>query len=138
MRRKRNLLSDQISERKGIAVNDIVVHEARDWAMKMVRWDARASGDLSGAMARVARRCGVTRSLIWALHYRPPKDIWTSAYFKLHEAYRAECERQAKLFDHEFKIAAAKAGPGAPFVRAAVVVAGEGLGGSAAPDAPLG
>lgn len=101
------------------------VADAREWATRMVRREARGSGDLDRAMGAVARRCGVTPSLIRSLHYRPPKDLWASAYFALASAYVAECEKQRKLLEHEIEITAAKAGTDAPLVRAARALAGE-------------
>ena len=115
-----------------------VVADARDWALKMVHRESRGPGDRDRAMAAVARRCRVTPSLIRSLHYRPPKDIWASAYFSIAGAYRAECEKQRKLLDHELQITAAKAGADAPLVRAAAALAGAGLGSGSGsgPDAP--
>ena len=105
-----------------------LVDEARDWAQKMVWAEAGRSGDLARAMEAGARRAGVTRSLIWSLHYRPPKDVWATAYFKLRGAYAAECARQAKLLDHEIALTAALTGPDSALLRAGAAVAGKALG----------
>ena len=95
------------------------VAEASDWAKKMVRRDSRGSGDSGRAMAAVARRCGVTPSLIWALHYRPPKNLLVTAYFALASQYRDECEKQRKLLEHEIEVTAAKVGADSAAVGAA-------------------
>jgi hypothetical protein len=101
-----------------------IVSDAREWARQMVHAESRGSGDLDRAMAAVARRCGVTVSLIRSLHYRPPKDLWASCYFKIASAYRAECERQARKIEHEIAITSAKVGSTSVFVRAAAALAG--------------
>ena len=105
-----------------------VVSDARDWATKMVRRESRGVGDLDRAMVTVARRCGVTPLLIRSLHYRPPKDIWASTYFRIACAYRDECEKQRKLLENELEITAAKAGADAYLVGAARALAGAGAG----------
>ena len=53
--------------------------ECADWAAYLTRAESRGPGDYVAAMGRVARKAKVTRSLIWALHYRKPKDVWTKA-----------------------------------------------------------
>ena len=95
------------------------VASAREWAVEMVRRESRGSGDRDRAMATVARRCGVTPSLIRSLHYRPPKNLVVTAYFAIASAYRDECEKQRKRLEHEIAITAAKVGFDAAVVRAA-------------------
>ena len=102
-----------------------VVADARKWAVQMVKTETRGSGDLERAMETVARRCDVTVSLIRSLHYRAPKDIWATCYFKIASAYRVECERQAKLLEHELQITAAKVGSSASLVGAARALVGK-------------
>lgn len=108
----------------------MAVKQAQDWANELIRAEARGPCDFGGAMRRVARKIGISYSTLRGLRYRPPKDVGVSLYLTLHEAYRAECERQARLFDHEIKIAAAKAGADAPLVRAAAFVAAADIPGA--------
>jgi hypothetical protein len=115
----------------------MAVKQAREWADELIRAEARGPSDFGEAMRRVARKIGVSYSTLRGLRYRPPKDVGVSLYLTLHAAYRAECERQARLFDHEIKITAAKAGADAPLVRAAAFVAGADLGGLAAEKPPI-
>ena len=70
-------------------------------------------------MDRLERRHALPRRTLWALRYRPPKDILASVYFKLLAAYQAECERQLRHLTHEIELTRAVAGPRVASVGAA-------------------
>jgi hypothetical protein len=100
------------------------VTDARTWAKALVKRESRGAGDLENAMRRLANRHpGVTKSLLWSMMYRPPKDMLVSKYMSLREAYVAECERHEKALRHEREITQAKSLVGKAFVRAADAVA---------------
>lgn len=51
------------------------VSRAQTWADDLIRWEATGWGDAGNAMRRVATRARVPFSKLWALKYRPPKEI---------------------------------------------------------------
>lgn len=102
-----------------------LVEEARLKARWLTQREARGPGDIENAMRRIEARYGVPYALLWALRYRPPKDMLVSPYVRLCNAYEAECTRQRRLLDHEESITKAKTGIGAALVRAARALAGE-------------
>ena len=63
-----------------------------------------------------------SRSLIWALRYRPPKDILMGAYLSVRNAYLADCERQKRLLEHEIAITKAALGNSAEVEAAEALV----------------
>lgn len=95
------------------------VDDAATKARWLVQREVRGPGDLDNAMRRVEARYGVSFSTLWSLRYRRPKDIFTSAYIAILNAYEAECERQRKLLEHEQAITKAKTGVSAHLARAA-------------------
>lgn len=101
------------------------VASARDWANALVRRESRGSGDTENAMHRLEARYGIPWRVFWSLRYRPPTDILASVYFRLHEAYQHECERQMRLLKHELEITKATAGPAPASVRAAEALVDE-------------
>lgn len=86
------------------------VQEAQKWANALVLRESRGPGDLPNAMDRLERRYGVSRGLLWALRYRPPRDILMGAYLSIRAAYLADCERQKRLLEHEIAITKATLG----------------------------
>jgi hypothetical protein len=96
------------------------VADAREWAKALVNRESRGAGDRENAIDRLANRHdGLTRSLLWAMLYRPPKDMLVSKYESLRRAYLAECERQERALRHERQITEAKTIVGRALVRAA-------------------
>jgi hypothetical protein len=111
MKRKSSLSKDQAMQS--------AVTEAQTWAKAIVKRESRGAGDLENAMSRLANRhSGVTRSMLWSLLYRPPKDMLVSKYVSLRQAYIAECERQENALRHEREITQAKSLVGKAFVAA--------------------
>ena len=93
--------------------------DARAWANELVRREARGPGDMENAMRRLESRYGIPWRMFWSLRYRPPADILTGLFFKLRDAYHAECNRQMRILEHEIIITKLKAGPDADSVRQA-------------------
>lgn len=98
------------------------VDQAAAWANEMVLRETRGPGDLPNAMERLERRHGLPSKTLWSLRYRRPKDIFASLYFKLSEAYQAECERQMRRLSHELEITRAITGSAHPAVATAEAV----------------
>lgn len=111
----------------------LAVEEARHWARWLIQRESRGNGDRVNAMERIERKhSGVSRSLLWSLLYRPPRDMLVSKYVALRSAYLAECERQEAALRHEREITEAKSLLGAALLRSAdrlVCSGGEGLNG---------
>jgi hypothetical protein len=99
---------------------------AREMASRMVVREASGPGDIDNAMRRIEARYGVPYSLLWALRYRPPKDILLSPYRLLCAAYEAEVERQMRCLKNEIEITKAKCGADRPAVRAAEALVRQG------------
>lgn len=99
------------------------VSEAREWAKWLVQRETRGPGDLENAMRRLEARYGVPFSTLWALRYRPPKDIFVGVYEALRDAYLAEHEKQERLLRHEREITEAKSRISSAFVRAGAAIA---------------
>ena len=96
--------------------------KAQQWANELVRREARGPGDMENAMRRLESRYGIPWRMFWSLRYRPPTDVLTGLYFKLHDAYRAECGRQMRKLEHEIAITKIIAGPDDRAVRAAETI----------------
>jgi hypothetical protein len=88
----------------GDGENEMSVATAQKMASAIVQREARGPGDLENAMRRIEQRYGVPYSFLWSLRYRPPKNLMVSAWTALRNAYRAECQRQARLLEHELKM----------------------------------
>lgn len=102
-----------------------IVEQSREWAKALVHAEARGPGDYGNALARVARSLGVGRAKLWALLYRPPKDVPASVFVSLFAAYQATCNSQKRKFENELARTRAIAGADSILVRAAFAVAGE-------------
>lgn len=82
------------------------VEAASRWAAKLVERAYRGLGDsVDEAMKRVARDARVPRSVLWALRYRPPKDLGARAYVALRATYRNELLRQGAKLELDIEIA---------------------------------
>ena len=66
--------------------------DARNKFQELVRREARGPGDWLNAVRRLAREFGLPYAKLWAVLYRPPKDISASVYIAIVDAY-AEQER---------------------------------------------
>lgn len=71
-------------------------------------------------MRRVASRIGVPYSTLWALRYRPPKDMMVSVYQKIQMALEAERQRQLKRLIHDIEITKAISGTDCNSIRKAM------------------
>lgn len=85
-------------------VGKMSVATASEMARVMIQREAKGPGDLDNAMRRIEARYGVPYSFLWSLRYRPPKELVVSAWHSLRCAYRSECERQARLLQHEIAV----------------------------------
>lgn len=103
------------------------IERAANWSKDLARMRARGPGDLENAMRGIERDYGIDYWTQWTLRYRPSriKDIGVGIYNRLHAAYLAECERQARKLRHEAEITKAIAGPDHAAVRAAEALLGE-------------
>jgi len=90
------------------SVSETYVHEAQRWASALLEREHRGPGDtLDAAMWRAQQKWGIDHSTFWALRYRPPREIFTSVYMRLRQAYEAECVRQEARLQHELMLAKA-------------------------------
>lgn len=94
------------------------VEAAAHWVNLMVMREAKCPGDIINAMRRLSNRHSVPYSLLWSLKYRPPKDLYVSAFEKLEAAYAKELRSAVSALDHERKLTEAKTGIGARIVAA--------------------
>ncbi|WP_449411435.1 hypothetical protein [Methylobacterium komagatae] len=101
----------------------------------LLRWETRGPGDTANAMRRIASRAAVPFGKLWALRYRPPKEIASHVLARIEAAHAAERERQLRRLAHDVEITAALAGPDHPAV-AAAAAALRAAGGSAEGAAP--
>lgn len=101
------------------------VDQSRAMARDIVNADVRGPGDLENAMRRVEARFGIPFSALWALRYRPPKDIGVSIYARLQAAHESVREAQMRKFTDEYERAKAASGADAPLVRAAAALVGK-------------
>ncbi|UOF79287.1 hypothetical protein [Caudoviricetes sp.] len=91
---------------------------AQKWVELMVSRETRKPGDTVNAMRRLSERYKIPYSLLFALKYRPPKDLWVSEYEKLEAAYHDSIRRAVTALDHERKLTQAKTGFGARIIAA--------------------
>lgn len=85
----------------------------------LLRWETRGPGDTANAMRRIANRAAVPFGKLWALRYRPPKEIASHVLARIEAAHAAERERQLRRLAHDVEITAALAGSDHPAVAAA-------------------
>jgi hypothetical protein len=123
----RGLKVCKTSLRKAQTVADAVA-EAQAWANDLVLREARGPGDFEPAMRRIAGKIGVGYAKLWALRYRPPKDVGVNFYRRLQAAWAAERERQLRLLIDDIARTKSAAGANPAAVRAAEALVGEALG----------
>ena len=68
-----------------------LVEEAAQWAAHLVHEESRGPGDYENARRTVARKIGVPFAALWALRYRPPKNISPAKYLRIGGAYHDLC-----------------------------------------------
>lgn len=95
------------------------VELAAAWVNTMLRLESRGAGDSINAMRRLSVKHGIPYSLLFALKYKPPKDLYVSAFEKLENAYEKQLRGAVSALDHERKLTEAKTGIGARIVAAA-------------------
>ncbi len=102
--------------------------DARSKAADLVRWRSTQSGDTRRTMEAIARDIHVPFAKLWALRYRPPKDIGASIYAAIEAAHAAETARQADKFAAARAATSPRTALGRFLVRTAVAVGGEDPG----------
>lgn len=95
------------------------VETAAKWVRSMVQRESKSPGDTVNAMRRLSKRYSIPYSLLWSLKYRPPKDLYVSAYQKLEKAYESEINRGINSLRQERAITQAKTWLGKNLSRAA-------------------
>jgi hypothetical protein len=80
------------------------VDEAAVWAKELTLRESRGPGDMENAWNRLEARYGVPFGVFWSLRYRKPKTISAGIFARIHAAYRAECDRQMRILEHEAEI----------------------------------
>ena len=80
------------------------------YARKMIDLEASASGDIPGALDRLARRYGVSKWTLERLRKGRTKRVEVSLFGRLRAAYLAECERQITKLQNELAIERAMGG----------------------------
>jgi hypothetical protein len=95
------------------------VETAAKWVRSMVQRESKSPGDTVNAMRRISKRYSIPYSLLWSLKYRPPKDLYVSAYQKLEKAYESEINRGINSLRQERAITQAKTWLGKNLSRAA-------------------
>jgi len=98
------------------------VMRARTAFDDLLRFETRGPGDTANAMRRIATRAAVPFGKLWALRYRPPKEIASHVLARIEAAHAAECERQLRRLAHDVEVTAAIAGAAHPAVRAGEAV----------------
>lgn len=96
------------------------VEHAGELASKMIARETRGPGDVENAMRRLEARYAIPYQALWQARYRRPKQIAAHVYAAIVAAYETECDRQAKLLEHERAITKAKGWPSEAFARASV------------------
>lgn len=107
-------------------IDERMVGEAVDWAVRLVDTQSRGPGDGDNATRLVAHLCGVGYWTIWALRRpsRRPKSVRPSLWLKLQIAWAAECARQAQFYDEERRRTEGKTWLGRELIRQADYLAG--------------
>lgn len=83
---------------------DETVVQSRKWADALVLRHYTGRGDMDAAMDRAEQRYGVSAQTLWALRYRPPKEIFASIYLRLKAVYEAEVAAQEARLRHEIEV----------------------------------
>jgi len=102
--RKNPLRENQKSFAPGAKMSETYVSQAQGWAEFLVRKEYRGPGDtLDAAMARCERKHQISRSVLWGLRYRPPRDLMVSLYMRLRDAYEAELAKLDQRLEDEIR-----------------------------------
>ena len=110
--------------KKALQMSEAVLN-ARNWLDAMVKRETRGSGDTVNAIRRLSNRHGIPYGLLWALRYRPPKDLFVGMYQRIEAAYDAETRRAVTALEHERALYEARTKVGAALSRAAHSLASE-------------
>ncbi|TPL40659.1 hypothetical protein [Mesorhizobium sp. B2-4-6] len=103
-RRKDPLREKQKSFAGDAKMSDTYVAQAQGWADFLVRKEFRGPGDtVDAAMARCERKHRISRSVLWGLRYRPPKDMMVSLYMRLRSAYEDELGKLDQRIEEELR-----------------------------------
>lgn len=114
---------------------DADVMRGQSLSNDLLRWETRGPGDTANAMRRIATRAAIPFGKLWALRYRPPKEIASHVLTRIEAAHAAAKRQQLERLSHDVAITAAIAGPAHPAVRAgeALLRADRGSAEGAAP-----
>lgn len=110
------------------------ISRARQFSDDLIRWEATGWGDAGNAMHRIATRTGIPFGKLWALRYRPPKEIASHILSRLEAAHAAAKERELRKLAHDVTLTARVAGRDHPAVVEASTIL-RAHGGAAAADA---
>ncbi|MCJ2107884.1 hypothetical protein MKK70_21395 [Methylobacterium sp. E-041] len=94
------------------------ISRAQSFTDELLRWEIRGPGDTANAMRRIATRSALPFAKLWALRYRPPKEIASHVLARIEAAHAAELQRQLRKLAHDVQVTAAVAGPAHRAVRA--------------------
>ena len=89
-------------------------------------------GGTEAALRSIARREKIPYASLWALRYRPPKDVYASTLLALDAAHRRMCDRQLERYRAARDATDTTTWLGSHLTRLAAAIAGEG----AVPQAP--
>ncbi len=102
------------------------VNEAKSMADFIVTRSHKGPGDTVGAaMHRAERLYGAPAQWLHRLRYREVRDMPTSAFFSIFNAYRAACDAAERAYDKERALHA----PDTALVRFADALAGKAIEG---------
>ena len=74
---------------------------ATDYVRQMVQEESRGSGDIENAMARIARKNGLTKSQLEHFRRGRAKTCDINLFQKIRLAYLDHCERQIEKFKRQ-------------------------------------
>ncbi|MBA9063099.1 hypothetical protein GGQ91_002487 [Methylobacterium fujisawaense] len=96
---------------------DADVMRARSAFDELLRFESRGPGDTANAMRRIATRAAIPFGKLWALRYRPPKEIASHVLARIEAAHAAAKRQQLERLAHDVAITAHIAGAAHPAVR---------------------
>ncbi|WP_091925645.1 hypothetical protein [Methylobacterium sp. yr668] len=96
---------------------DADVMRARSAFDEVLRFELRGPGDTANAMRRIATRERIPFGKLWALRYRPPKEIASHILARIEAAHAAARLRQLERLAHDVEVTASIAGASHPAVR---------------------
>lgn len=106
--RKRRLQNVQaeMSELSFADSEEDYLGKARHWADAVIEQAHRESDvPVEDAIVAAARKSKIPRSVLWALRYRPPKELGVRVFFQLKRAYRQILQRQEAKLELEIEVA---------------------------------